>query len=183
MHQTVLGVNLLSLSGSSQRRLLPYCQNLSSLSQQPPLGGLFGNAKASKHHTFRFWQLMHLAEHLLVQGLEVVREREGGHLKTKIKREKPLGASLTTSNKMDVLHVLPWTTDLYARGSVVFVKACWVDLLGGEGNCYRFARLRLGSVGGLFVPPQPVQQATSDPLLSTMQVIPYKQAIVVPEMQ
>lgn len=73
MHQTVLGVNLLYLSGSLQRRLLPYFQNLSSFSLQPPLGGLFGNANTSKLLTFRCWQMMHLAEHPLVQGLEVVR--------------------------------------------------------------------------------------------------------------
>lgn len=64
--------------------------------------------------------------------------------------------------------ILPWTTDVYARGSAVFVKACWVDLLGGGDSGYRFLQFWVGSLRSLSH-PQPVHQATPDPLLCAMQ--------------
>lgn len=152
MHQTALGVNLLYLSGSLQRRLLPYFQNLSSFSLKPPLGGLFGIANTSKLFTFRCGRWCTWQNILWCRDWKSWDSGKDGYLKTKIKGEKELGASLTTNTKMDVLQ---HPEQLIYTHAVLFVKACWVDLLGGGDNCYQFLQFLLELVGSVFPTPNP----------------------------
>lgn len=53
------------------------------------------------------------------------------------------------------MDVLQHPEQLIYTHAVLFVKACWVDLLGGGDNCYQFLQFLLELVGSVFPTPNP----------------------------